>query len=194
MTKKQFLLKLNICLVSVPTKRRDEILNHYRSVIDQSMVNGNTEESSVEALGNVTNLSKLILRKEKKTILVPVIIDILKDIFVVIKILLMLALMALLVGVVGLAVTSGYSLVLATLEHFVPTSLMLSSNLFGAMFRAGACVIVVGVLVVLLAVIKSAICAIFKLITHLTNMVKDGVYMIQSKKFMKEAFKGESVN
>ena len=194
MTKKQFLLKMNMRLITINPRRRNEILNHYRSVIDQSMANGNTEESSVEALGSINSLCRQILRKEKSIILVPILFSILNVITAIIKVLLTLAIIALLVGIIGVAITCGYSLVMSTLEHFIPSSVLLSSNMFAAVFKAGACIVVGSALVLLAVMVKAALTAIIKIIIHLGNMAKDAIYMIQSTKIMKEAFKGETVD
>ena len=194
MTKKQFLLKMGIRLLSLPGKRRDEILNHYRSVIDQSMANGNTEESSVEALGDVNNLCRLVLKKEKKPTFVPIIFTVLDYLVGLVKILCVVVVLAVLAGIVGLAVTGGYSLLMTTMDHFIPSGVLLSSNIAGAMFKIGACIIMASMLLVLVVIIKSTITAIVKVIIHIANKVKDAVYGLQTTKLMKEAFKGESAD
>lgn len=194
MTKKQFLLKMNMCLVAVPTKRRDEILNHYRSVIDQSMANGNTEESSVEALGNVNDLCKLILTKENCSTAVPVIFTVLNIIGSVLKVVGLVALMVLLICVVWTVLSFGISLVKVMTANFIPSALLLSSNMFAAIFKLGACVIVVSILVIFATIIKSSVTAVIKLAMCFTNMVKDAVYSVQSTKLMREVLKDENVD
>lgn len=194
MTKKQFLLKMNMRLVAVPTKRRDEILNHYRSIIDQSMANGNTEESSVEALGNVNDLCKLILTKEHCSTAVPIIFTVLNIIGSVLKVIGLLAVMVLLICIVWAAVSFGISLVKVMTANFIPSTLLLSSNMFAAVFKLGACVIVASILVVFVAVIKSSVTALIKLAMHFANMVKDAVYSVQSTKLMREVLKDENID
>ena len=181
-------------LITIPARRRNEILNHYRSVIDQSMANGNTEESSIEAMGSVNSLCRQILRKEKNILLVPILFSILNVITAIIKIAFIFAIIAVLIGIIGVAITCGYSLVMSALAHFIPSGVLLSSNMFGALFKVGACVIIGSALVVLVVMIKSALTAIIKIIIHLGNMAKDAVYMVQSTKIMKEAFKGETID
>lgn len=194
MTKKQFLLKMNMRLAAVPSKRRNEILNHYRSVIDQSMSNGNTEESSVEALGNVNDLCKIILTKEGHSTALPVIFTVLNVIGSILKVICLIALMVLLICVVWLSVSFGISLIKIMMSNFIPSSVLLSSNLFAAIFKLGACCIVASILIVFVVIIKSAVTAVIKLLRHFTNMVKDAVYSVQSTKLMKEVLKGESID
>lgn len=194
MTKKQFLLKMNTRLVAVPTKRRDEILNHYRSVIDQSMANGNTEESSVESLGNVNDLCKIILTKEGCSTAVPIIFTVLNIIGSVIKVLGMIAIAALLVYVVWTVISLGISLIGVVTANFIPSATLLASNMFAAIFKLGACLIIASVLVVFAVVIKFSVTMFVKLIIRFTNMIKDAIYSVQSTKLMKEVLKNENAD
>lgn len=194
MTKKQFLLKMNMRLVSVPTKRRDEILNHYRSVIDQSMANGNTEESSVESLGNVNDLCKIILTKEGCSTAVPIIFTVLNIIGSVIKVLGMIAIAALLVYIVWAVISLGISLIGIVTANFMPSATLLASNMFAAIFKLGACLIIASILVVFAVVIKFSVTVFVKLIIRFINMIKDAVYSVQSTKLMKEVLKNENAD
>ncbi len=194
MTKKQFLLKMNTRLVAIPTKRRNEILNHYRSVIDQSMANGNTEESSVEALGNVNGLCKIILTKEGLSTAVPVIFTVLNIIGSILKVVCIIALMVALICVIWMSASLGISLINVMMANFIPSSMLMSSNIFAAVFKLGACVIVASILVIFVVIIKSCAVAIFKLVKHFINMIKDAIYSVQSTSLMKEVLKGENAN
>ena len=194
MTKKRFLLKMNMRLVSVESKRRTEILNHYRTLIDQSIANGNTEESSVDSFGDVNCLCRLILKKEKKPVFVPVIFTVLHDIGICLKMILLAACICALVFISGVIVTTGYSLLALTLKHFIPSAYLISANFAAGLFKIGACIISGSVLIIFFIVIKAAITLIVKIVVHIINSVKDAVYTMQSTKLMKEAFNIEAVN
>lgn len=194
MTKKRFLLKMNTRLVSIESKRRAEILNHYRSLIDQSIANGNTEESSVDSLGDVNSLCRLILKKEKKTTLVPIIFTVLQDIGICIKMVMLVACICALVGVAAVLVTTGYSLLSMTFDYFVPSAYLLSASFAAAMFKIGACIISASILVIFFLIVKAALTLVVKIVIYMINSLKDAVYMMQSTKLMKEAFNIEAVN
>ncbi len=194
MTKKRFLLKMNMRLVSVESKRRTEILNHYRTLIDQSIANGNTEESSVDSFGDVNCLCRLILKKEKKPVFVPVIFTVLHDIGICLKMILLAACICALVFISGVIVTTGYSLLALTLKHFIPSAYLISANFAAGLFKIGACIISGSILIIFFIVVKAAITLIVKIVVHIINSVKDAVYTMQSTKLMKEAFNIEAVN
>lgn len=194
MTKKRFLLKMNMRLVSVESKRRTEILNHYRTLIDQSMANGNTEESSVDSFGDVNCLCRLILKKEKKPVFVPVIFTVLHDIGICLKMILLVVSICALVFISGVIVTTGYSLLALTLKHFIPSAYLLSASFAAGLFKIGACIISAGILIVFFIAVKAAITLIVKIVVYIINSIKDAVYMMQSTKLMKEAFNIEAVN
>ena len=194
MTKKRFLLKMNMRLVSVESKRRTEILNHYRTLIDQSIANGNTEESSVDSFGDVNCLCRLILKKEKKPVFVPVIFTVLHDIGICLKMILLAACICALVFISGVIVTTGYSLLALTLKHFIPSAYLISANFAAGLFKIGACIISGSILIIFFIVVKTAITLIVKIVVHIINSVKDAVYTMQSTKLMKEAFNIEAVN
>lgn len=194
MTKKRFLLKMNMRLVSVESKRRTEILNHYRTLIDQSMANGNTEESSVDSFGDVNCLCRLILKKEKKPFFVPVIFTVLHDIGICLKMILLAACICALVFISGVIVTTGYSLLVLTLKHFIPSAYLISASFAAGLFKIGACIISGSILIIFFIVVKAAITLIVKIVVHIINSVKDAVYTMQSTKLMKEAFNIEAVN
>lgn len=194
MTKKQFLLKMNMRLVAVPAKRRDEILNHYRSVIDQSMANGNTEASSVESLGNVNDLCKIILTKEGLSTAVPTVFTVLNIIGSVLKVLGIIALTVLLICIIWATISLGLSLLKVMTANFIPSTLLLSSNLFAAVFKLGACLIIASILIIFAVIVKASVCAAIKLIVFFTNMVKDAVYSVQSTKLMREVLKNENID
>lgn len=194
MTKKRFLLKMNMRLVSLDNKRRTEILNHYRTLIDQSMANGNTEESSVDSLGDVNTLCRLILKKEKKATFVPIIFTVLHDIGVCLKMIALVACICALVCVAGLVVTTGYSLITMTLNYFVPSAYLISASFAAAMFKIGACIISGSILVIFFLIVKAAVTLVVKIVIYIINSLKDTVYMMQSTKLMKEAFNVEAVN
>ncbi len=181
-------------LITVEGKRKNEILNHYRTLIDQSIANGNSEESAVESFGNVNTLCRLILKKEEKFTVVPIIYTVLHWIGFAIKILLLIAAIGALVFGMGAAATGGYSLATLTLEHFMPSSVLLSTNLIAAAFKAGACLITASVLLILLMLIKVLLTFVIKIAIYMINCIKDAVYMAQSTKMMKEAFDIEAVN
>ena len=143
MTKKRFLLKMNTRLVSIESKRRNEILNHYRSLIDQSIANGNTEESSIDSFGDINCLCRLILKKEKKTTIVPVMLTIFKDIGVCIKMIALIACICALVCIAGAVITVGYSITVMTINHFIPSAYLISASFAAALFKIGACLIMV---------------------------------------------------
>lgn len=194
MTKKRFLLKMNMRLASVESKRRTEILNHYRTLIDQSIANGNTEESSVDSFGDVNCLCRLILKKEKEPVFVPVIFTVLHDIGICLKMILLAACICALVFISGVIVTTGYSLLALTLKHFIPSAYLISANFAAGLFKIGACIISGSILIIFFIVIKAAITLIVKIVVHIINSVKDAVYTMQSTKLMKEAFNIEAVN
>lgn len=194
MTKKRFLLKMNTRLVSIENRRRAEILNHYRSLIDQSIANGNTEESSIDSLGDVNSLCRLILKKEKKPTFVPIIFTVLQDIGMCIKMVALVACICALVGVAAVLVTTGYSLLSMTFDYFIPSAYLLSASFAAAMFKIGACIISLSILVIFFLIVKAAITLVVKIVIYIINSLKDAIYTMQSTKLMKEAFNIEAVN
>lgn len=194
MTKKRFLLKMNTRLVSIESKRRNEILNHYRSLIDQSIANGNTEESSIDSFGDINCLCRLILKKEKKTTIVPVMLTIFKDIGVCIKMIALIACICALVCIAGAVITVGYSITVMTINHFIPSAYLISASFAAALFKIGACFIMGSILVIFLMIVKKAIELVVRIVVYIINSIKDAVYVMQSTKLMKEAFNIEAIN
>ena len=194
MTKKRFLLKMNTRLVSIESKRRNEILNHYRSLIDQSIANGNTEESSIDSFGDINCLCRLILKKEKKTTIVPVMLTIFKDIVVCIKMIALIACICALVCIAGAVITVGYSITVMTINHFIPSAYLISASFAAALFKIGACLIMGSILVIFLMIVKKAIELVVRIVVYIINSIKDAVYVMQSTKLMKEAFNIEAIN
>ena len=192
MTKKQLMLKMNMRLVSLDEKKRSEIINHYISVIDQSMANGNTEESSVDSLGSINSLCSCILKKEKKTATVPMIFTVLNYIGGVIAGLCIIAFIALLAITSGMLIYTGYSLFKMMLASFLPSAHLIAASFMAALFKIGACLIISCILMIMLIFIKAFITGIVKVVIYLTQKVRDTIYMIQSTKLMKEAFKNET--
>ncbi len=194
MTKKQFLLKLNNRLTLLGKHRKSEILNHYRAVIDQSMANGNTEESSVEAMGNINYLSGLILRKEKKFPIVPILFAVFSVIFTIIKIALALICIAACIILAGLVFMVVLNLANTALDTFLPSTYLITANIMGALFKAGACLVLLSAIVILFLIILAFLKLVIKLVIVIIRIVKDIIYMIQSTKLMKETFSIEAIN
>ncbi len=178
----------------IDKKRRNEILNHYRTLIDQSIANGNSEEAAVESFGNVNTVCKLLLKKENKSIIVPILFSVLGYIAFFAKILFLIACVGALIFGSGLIITGGYSLLSLTLKHFMPSMALLSTNILAAVFKLGVCLITVSILLLLLMAVKILLTFAVKIIIRTINYIKDAVYIVHATKMMKEAFDIETVN
>ncbi len=194
MTKRQFLLRMNWRLVPIKRTRRHEIVNHYRAVIDQNMANGNSEESSVEALGNINSLCSMILKKEKKPVIMPVLGTIANVLWIIIAAVVMFAAMCLLLCIAGGIGYIGYVLVKNGLDTFMPSGYLISSNMMGAAFKIGTCMLIASIVIVLILFVKLFLTGAIKLFIYMIKKVRDSVYRAESTRLMKEAFKRETVN
>lgn len=194
MTKKRFLFKMNARLISLKSTRRSEILNHYRSLVDQSIANGNSEEASIDAFGSVNTLCRLILKKEKKSVVIPILFNICNCIGFIIKAVVILAVLAALIALTAVIITAGYSITMTALTHFMPNSYLISSDMIAAAFKVGACMITGSLLIIMFIFVKTIVMGIVKIIKYIIEAFKDSVYMMQSTKLMKEAFNLEAIN
>lgn len=194
MTKTSFLLKMNWRLIPIKRTRRGEIVNHYRAIIDQSMSNGNTEESAVESLGSVNSLCRLVLKKEHKPCIVPWIATFFHFLFVIIAAVVLVACIAALLGIVGALVYAGYLLVTLMMNSLIPSMAMFSADIFAGLFRLGACMIVAAVLIVLLLLAKTVLIWAVKVFLFIIKKIRNAIYRAQSTKLMKGAFRNEAIN